>query len=540
MDDKLCLCICENFKKEILSILEQEMLKDLDVFFYTARCHGAKTENEDLKQLLLSLSKNVQYSRIEVLNSDLCLQRTSCRYPDHKIYFRTEDLCFKFLANSRLIEQLIDEASYITTPSLLEKWEDIILGKWQFDRTNAISFFHESTKKIVFLDTMTKKDAITALKALSDYIKIPYEVLSIGTDHLKLKTLQIYNDWLNWKEKKQYQQKLAKAAASLADFEMSFEFLKNIAQSFSENEIIENMFALFAVLFQPANMCFLRIRHRVCDHGHFKNYRGTASSLDKEKSFKEMRQFYKRNKNEAACSHSLTEDKKGFLLKIKHKEIILGILMTKEPLMQEYLQKYLSHALSLSAMLGLAISNARSYEELAKIKDKYRFLSFHDSLTGLYNRMYFDEEIKRINNDLDRFRPVTIISADINNLKEVNDHMGHAAGDRLIRNTAKILSSSLRKTDILSRIGGDEFCAILPKTSLSVAAERIEKIKVVTEEYNRKDKDIHISLAIGSSGTEKSGKDDLYDILKKSDELMYINKKIMKAKVRSQKTQRPT
>jgi hypothetical protein len=260
MDDKLCLCICENFKKEILSILEQEMLKDLDVFFYTARCHGAKTENEDLKQLLLSLSKNVQYSRIEVLNSDLCLQRTSCRYPDHKIYFRTEDLCFKFLANSRLIEQLIDEASYITTPSLLEKWEDIILGKWQFDRTNAISFFHESTKKIVFLDTMTKKDD-----------------------------------------------------------------------------------------------------------------RGTASSLDKEKSFKEMRQFYKRNKNEAACSHSLTEDKKGFLLKIKHKEIILGILMTKEPLMQEYLQKYLSHALSLSAMLGLAISNARRYEELNEMKDKYRF-----------------------------------------------------------------------------------------------------------------------------------------------------------------------
>ncbi len=535
MNDKLALILCDSLQEEALHILKQERFDHVDAFFYNPDCYGPKISKGNIDRILGSILENSHYGRVEVFHSDLCFRSSVLDYPKEKVNFQTADLCFKFLINEKFIRQLIDEASYILTPSFLKRWKQVINKKWQFDRTGAIDFFHESTKKIVFLDTKTSNNLTKELIALSEYIKMPYEVLSVGTDYLKLKIQKVYQDWLNDKERKEYHQKLAKTAASLADFQMSFDFLKNISQSFNEKDIIHNTFEIFNVLFRPANLFFLSLRYRGRNKLHFKNFRGLISESDEKKAYEQLKDFYAQNKKDTGKSYCMTEDRKGFILKITHKEDVLGVFMLQEAFMQEYLKKYINHALSLVTVLGLAISNARSFSELNDMKDKYRFLSFHDSPTGLYNRTYFDEEMKRISNDLERFKPVTLISADINNLKETNDAMGHLKGDKLIKESVKILASSIRKTDILARIGGDEFCAILPKTSLSLAAERFEKIKVLTDRYNQQSKDIKISISIGMYGTEKDQTADLYEIFRKSDEMMYINKKIMKAKEASQK-----
>lgn len=111
---------------------------------------------------------------------------------------------------------------------------------------------------------------------------------------------------------------------------------------------------------------------------------------------------------------------------------------------------------------GDIISIVRDITRRKAAEEKLRFSSNHDALTGLYNRAYFDEELGRIN--LGRKFPAIIMVADVDRLKEFNDRFGHAIGDELIRRAAAVLKEAFRFEDIVARIGGDEFCALLPET----------------------------------------------------------------------------
>lgn len=101
-------------------------------------------------------------------------------------------------------------------------------------------------------------------------------------------------------------------------------------------------------------------------------------------------------------------------------------------------------------------------------------LSYHDQLTGLYNRSFFEKEIKRL--DTKRQLPLSVIVGDINGLKLLNDALGHAEGDKLLVEMAKLLKSCCRAEDILARTGGDEFSILLPKTDSRGAHSIIKRI----------------------------------------------------------------
>ena len=108
------------------------------------------------------------------------------------------------------------------------------------------------------------------------------------------------------------------------------------------------------------------------------------------------------------------------------------------------------------------------------------YISYHDQLTGVYNRRYFEEEMARLNRD--GTVPVTVILSDVNGLKLINDSFGHTKGDRLLKQAAQIISHELRPGDILARIGGDEFAAILPGACESEAEEMIARIQKQAQE----------------------------------------------------------
>jgi len=164
--------------------------------------------------------------------------------------------------------------------------------------------------------------------------------------------------------------------------------------------------------------------------------------------------------------------------------------------------------------------------ERKKSEKKIRYISFHDILTDLYNRNFFEEEISRLNTR--RQYPVSIVIADINGLKFVNDTFGHSQGDKLLKDIAKILRSVSRKEDAVSRIGGDEFAIILPQSDENIARTFCNRVGNECKEYNRKS--IHkpkLSIALGfvtQSGQYKS----IDEALKKADESMYAEKMRMK------------
>lgn len=118
-----------------------------------------------------------------------------------------------------------------------------------------------------------------------------------------------------------------------------------------------------------------------------------------------------------------------------------------------------------------------------KLEERMIYLGYHDDLTGLYNRYYYEEMIGKL--DRRDKLPLSIIIADSNCLKMVNDTFGHEEGDRVIQIIADILQDNTREGDIVARWGGDEFGILLPNTSLKNATKIIERIRVSCREWNK-------------------------------------------------------
>jgi diguanylate cyclase (GGDEF)-like protein len=127
--------------------------------------------------------------------------------------------------------------------------------------------------------------------------------------------------------------------------------------------------------------------------------------------------------------------------------------------------------------------------------------------------------------------PVSIVIADLNGLKQVNDHHGHEAGDRLIKQIAEVLRVSFRGGDVVARIGGDKFAAIIYHTSQNDAKEAITRIYLHIANINigePLENTGHLSLALGVA--EATNRDELKSAIKLADEAMYEDKRRQKAK----------
>jgi diguanylate cyclase (GGDEF)-like protein/PAS domain S-box-containing protein len=171
----------------------------------------------------------------------------------------------------------------------------------------------------------------------------------------------------------------------------------------------------------------------------------------------------------------------------------------------------------------------------ARLNEKQlQFMSMHDLLTGIYNRNYFEEELKRY--DGSRDYPITVISADVDGLKLVNDTLGHGRGDSLLVSAAKVIRKNLRSSDILARVGGDEFAALLPQTDTETGEAIVARINESISAYNDSHEDLPLSLSIGVA-TTLSQETTLDELLKKADDLMYRDKLYRSPSTRSQVVQ---
>jgi diguanylate cyclase (GGDEF)-like protein/PAS domain S-box-containing protein len=166
-------------------------------------------------------------------------------------------------------------------------------------------------------------------------------------------------------------------------------------------------------------------------------------------------------------------------------------------------------------------SVGRDVTERKLLEDRLRYMSMHDYLTGLYNRAYFDEQMKRFSDP--RFIPVGIIVVDLNALKIVNDAIGHQQGDILLLSAADVLTSCFRGSDTIARIGGDEFAVLLPNTDEKTTRIIIERVKHTIQERREKNPDTPLSIAIGYAiRTRKSSR--MEEVFAEADDMMYREK----------------
>ncbi len=169
-------------------------------------------------------------------------------------------------------------------------------------------------------------------------------------------------------------------------------------------------------------------------------------------------------------------------------------------------------------LIGVVIVFRDVTKERANLK-RIEYLSFHDQLTGVYNRRYFENKIRELSEK--KHLPISIIMADLNGLKLVNDGFGHQEGDKLLIKTGEILLSNSPNKSTVARIGGDEFVVILPNTTNSSANNIVKKLETAIEEVLLSP--ITLSVSFGVS-TKVDDSQSIDTIIKTAEDNMYREK----------------
>ena len=177
-----------------------------------------------------------------------------------------------------------------------------------------------------------------------------------------------------------------------------------------------------------------------------------------------------------------------------------------------------------TAFAGRALRDARRAitvraEELAHERTSAIELAFTDTLTGLYNRRYADDLLKRLASEAARGRSFSVVALDLDGLKRINDTLGHATGDRVIARIGELLRLQLRGADVPIRLGGDEFLALLPGTREAQAKAVGERLRaaVTDDDWSAIGMPISISFGAAEWRSGQSGG----DVVKAADAALY-------------------
>jgi diguanylate cyclase (GGDEF)-like protein len=163
----------------------------------------------------------------------------------------------------------------------------------------------------------------------------------------------------------------------------------------------------------------------------------------------------------------------------------------------------------------------RDISDRKALEEKLSCLTYHDSLTGLKNRTFYDKQIEELNtlNNL----PVGVIVCDLDNLKVINDTMGHDKGDSMIKSASNLLLEMENEHISISRIGGDEFVILIKNTDKMKVEELCRKVNLLIKNYNSRNQEYPIQISIGYAFAENSF-GNIEEIFKIADRNMYTNK----------------
>ncbi|MCM1325883.1 MAG: diguanylate cyclase [Bacteroidales bacterium] len=193
------------------------------------------------------------------------------------------------------------------------------------------------------------------------------------------------------------------------------------------------------------------------------------------------------------------------------------------------------HSMVILGMLGFIIyiialgqasmKEAKQLMAIGMSAKRFEHMAYHDQLTSLYNRTAYAAHV-----GAEDFAPekYIVVVFDLNDLKKCNDTLGHEKGDVYIRESAQIIKSTFGETGNCYRMGGDEFCVLIPNGSKNQCKKLLEKLREKVERFNQKSTDVFMQIACGYEEYDKRIDYDIGDTFRRADKMMYHEKFSMK------------
>ncbi len=487
MMDKLQIYICENIYPEYKKTVKDEGFVEIDLITFPAIC-VEKKKKEEIKSIFQDAPEgsvlicNKTCKVIELINDNEKLELIETKY------------CQSTLTCDEFLDYLIRNGSYVLTTSWLRSWKQH-LKTMGFNNSLAKQFFNETCKQLVFLDSKLDIHAEKDLKELSSYIDLPYLIIPIELDQIKMMLKSKLFEWKIKKASKNNQKTINELQSKCAEFSAVFDMLGRISSFRSKRDIIGKVKELFLIVLGAQEFNFWDI-----------------NAKNKPKEIKSLL--------ESAEKYVTFKDQNRFCIKIEWNNILYGVLDVSDFVFPKYIDRYLNLAIEISNFCGLVLQNNEQYQQIVKSERELKYLSYHDSMTGLNNRTFINEMLDKQASD-----ESIVFMFDIDSLKYVNDNYGHSYGDDLIKRFAEVLKSNFRDEDIVARIGGDEFLAIIHNYDEESAKLLKNRINEAIEEDNSKNSkgSVFLNASIGYAKKEKQN--ETYDLLmRKADEKMYEEK----------------
>lgn len=492
--DKMNLYVCENYFPEFRSVCEKKGFDDVAVIPFPSMCANKKNKAETAKLLTESTADGIEGMVLCSKNCDICAMIPQ----GTDIEVHAANYCFGHLASEPFISYVLAKGGYILGLGWLKNWRERIADAG-FDQETARHFYHDFCQELVFFDAGIDADAEKNLKELSQFLQLPYIVIPVELDyvHMMIETA-VATRRLHAKNSEN-SKTISEMEAQCAEYAALFDLMGRIAAYANKRDAIEKVKEIFQFVFGAQQ---------------FKYWNNDYENVSMPEDIKILL-------SEKERDFLFDKQENRFCIKIQWHDKLFGVIDVSGFMFPQYIEKYLNFAMEIVKICGLVFSNNEQYLKILKSEQEQRYSSTHDALTDLYNRTYVNE----ILNQGTQEKYCTVFMFDIDRLKAVNDNYGHAEGDKHIVNTAEILKKCFRETDVLARIGGDEFVAVLHGTNQKGAEITKNRIARQIDLHNSKELESHlkISLSIGYAVGEKS-KDTIEAIMKEADKLMYADK----------------
>lgn len=503
------LYVCENYAADYRQIIEKNHFDFVTVRAFSCLCNDRKKKAAVIQQLAADAGEKI------IITSRDCAVAKMVELPAAETSIFVGSHCFHDYVNEKFTNYIVEKGGYIVTGGWLQGWQKW-LSKAGFDQTTARKFYHECCSELVLLDTGNDPAIEARLAAFAAYLELPYRMIYVGMEGLTLYLSQIINEWrLNQERKKDESndeilpQQLGELIKQGAEYAAVLHIIEEITGYTKKRDIIAKVKELFLFIFGAGRVRFLEVG----DDDYFESYlRDEFQNPEDEFKIDQI-------------SHYL-------VVKLSRYGQTLGALEIGGFQNPEKIVDYANFAVSIARVSALAISNSVQYELLERSRDELSYISYHDSLTGLYNRSYFNQQTSENKLSLNACAFV----CDIDGLKRINDDYGHAWGDELIAAAAKVLKKTFRETDLVARVGGDEFYIIAYDCDINTTAAMKQRLESIIADHNQSlaDPVLKLSLSVGychrdeqlSPGVKAGSWEELFNI---ADQRMYAEKSAKKA-----------